>query len=64
MPIEQYGDQIVPAIGGAGEIIEAWLGAALFYEYGLYPSEEASLWVAELGQARKEGVVVADMIPP
>ena len=61
MPIEQYGDhighQIVPTIGGAGEIIEAWLGAALFHEYDLYPGEEASLRVANLGQARKEGVV-------
>jgi hypothetical protein len=33
----------VPAIGGAGEIMEAWLGAVLFHEYGLYPDEEASL---------------------
>jgi hypothetical protein len=33
----------VPAISGTGEIIEAWSGAVLFYEYGLYPSEEASL---------------------
>ena len=68
MPIEQYGDQIghqiVPTIGGAGEIIEAWLGAALFHEYDLYPNEEASLWVTELGQARKEGIVVTDIVPP
>ena len=48
----------MPAIGGACEIIEAWLGATLFYEYGLYPSEEASLRVVDLGQANKERLVV------
>ena len=34
MPIEEYGDQIghhiVPAIDGAGEIVEAWLGLWFF----------------------------------
>jgi len=44
VPIEEYGDQIghniVLAIGGAGEIVEAWLGAVVFYEYSLYPSEQ------------------------
>jgi len=68
VPIEQYGDQIgcqiVPAIGGVGEIIEAWPGPVGFLEYHWYPSEEASLWVVELGQARKEGVVVANIVPP
>jgi len=33
VPIEEYGDQIsrhiVRAIGGAGEIVEAWLGAVV-----------------------------------
>ena len=52
------------AIGGVGEIIEAWPGPVGFLEYHWYPSEEASLWVGELGQARKEHVVVADIIPP
>jgi hypothetical protein len=31
------------AIGGMGEIIEAWPRAMLFHEYYLYPDEEASL---------------------
>jgi len=53
----------MPTIGGAGEIIQAWSGPMGFLEYHWYPSEEASLWVAELGQARKEGVVVADIVP-
>ena len=53
----------MPAIGGAGEIIEAWLGAVLFHEYSLYPSEEASLWVAYLGQASKEVFIVNGVIP-
>ena len=52
--IEQYGDQIsrqiVPAIGGIGKIIEAWLGPVGFLEYHWYPNEEASLRVTELGQ--------------
>ena len=52
MPIEQYGDQIgcqiVPTIGGVGEIIEVWLGPMGFLEYHWYPGEEASLQVAEL----------------
>jgi hypothetical protein len=39
----------VLAIGGVGEINEAWLGAALFNEYGLYPYEKASLQVADVG---------------
>ena len=47
VPIEQYGDQIgrqiVPAIGGAGEIVEAWPGPVGFLKYHWYPSEEASL---------------------
>ena len=47
MPIEQYGNQIghqiVPAIGGVGEIVEAWLGPMGFLKYHWYPSEEASL---------------------
>ena len=70
MPIEQYGDQIghqiLLAISGVGEIIEAWLGAMLFHEYGLYPGEEASLWVTDLGQASKEGFVVDGVVscPP
>ena len=37
VPIEQYGDQIdrqiVPAIGGVGEIVEAWPGLVVFLEY-------------------------------
>ena len=68
VPIEQYGDQIghqiVPAISDTGEIIKAWLGPMGFLEYHWYPGEEASLRVAELGQARKEGVVVVDIVPP
>ena len=39
----------MPAIGGTGEIVEAWLGATLFHEYGLYLGEEASLRVVDLG---------------
>jgi hypothetical protein len=66
-PIEQYGDQIghhiVPAIGYTGEIIEAWLGAVVIYEYHWYASEEASLWVAKLGEAGKEGIVVVEIVP-
>jgi hypothetical protein len=62
MPIEEYGDQIgrhiVPAISGAGEIVEAWPEAVVFHEYGLYSDEHASLWVAKLGQPSKEGEVV------
>ena len=53
----------MPAISDAIEIIEAWLGAMLFHEYSLYPSKEASLWVANLGQASKEGIVV-DVVGP
>ena len=68
MPIEQYGDQIgcqiVPAIEGAGEIVEAWPGPMVFLEYDWYPSEEESLQTTELGQASKEGVVVAEIVPP
>jgi hypothetical protein len=33
-------------------------GAVLFHEYGLYLGGEASLRVADLGQARKEGFIV------
>jgi len=47
VPTEQYGDQIghqiVPAIDGAGEIVEAWLGPMGFLEYHWYSGEEASL---------------------
>jgi hypothetical protein len=53
----------VPAISGTGEIIEAWLEALLFHEYGLHPSEEASLQVVDMGQASKEGIVV-DRVSP
>jgi len=62
VPIEEYGDQIgrhiVPAIGGVGEIVEAWPGAVVFHEYGLYPGEQASLRIVNLGQPSKEGKVV------
>jgi hypothetical protein len=34
------------------------VGAMVFHKYGLYPSEQASLWVAKLGQPSKEGEVV------
>jgi hypothetical protein len=51
VPIEEYGDQIGrhigPAIGGAGLIVEAWLGAMVFREYGLYLGEQARLRVAD-----------------
>ena len=46
------------AIGGMGEIVDAWLGAMVFHQYGLYPGEQASLQVADLGQPSKEGEVV------
>ena len=66
VPIEEYGDQIgrhiVPAISGVGEIVEAWPGAVVFCEYGLYPGEQASLWVADLGQPSMEGEVVDEVI--
>ena len=39
----------MPAISGLGEIVEVWLGAVLFHEYGLYPNEKASLRVVDLG---------------
>ena len=54
----------MPAISGPSEIIKAWLGTVVFLEYDLYPGEEASLRVAELGQASKEGIVVTEIIPP
>ena len=54
----------MPAIGDAGEIIKAWPRHVGFLKYHWYPSEEASLQVAKLGQARKEGIVVADIVPP
>jgi hypothetical protein len=38
-------------------------GAVVIHEYHWYPSEEASLWVAELGEARKEGIVVVEIVP-
>ena len=53
----------MPPISGVGEIIEAWRGAMIFHEYGLYPGVEASLWVANLGQASKEGFVVDGVMP-
>ena len=53
----------MPAISGAGKIIKAWPGAVLFHEYGLYLGKEASLWVAYLGQASKEGFVVDGVVP-
>jgi hypothetical protein len=47
VPIEQYGNkigrQIMLAISGADEIVEACPATVLFHEFGLYPSEEASL---------------------
>ena len=49
-------------ISGAGEIVEAWPGAILFHEYGLYPGEEASLQVVNLGHASKKGFVVDGVI--
>jgi hypothetical protein len=62
VPIEEYGDHIghhiVPAIGGTGEMVEAWSGAMIFHEYGLYPDEQGRLRVADLGQPSKEGEVV------
>jgi len=54
----------VPAISSASETVEAWLGPVVFLEYDWYPGEEASRWVAELGQASKEGIVVAEIVPP
>jgi hypothetical protein len=51
----------MPIIGGASEIVEAWPRAMIFCEYGLYPMEQASLWVIDLGQPSKEGKVV-DMV--
>jgi hypothetical protein len=48
----------VPAIGGTGEMVEAWSGAMIFHEYGLYPDEQGRLRVADLGQPSKEGEVV------
>ena len=53
----------MPTISGVGEIVEAWAGAVLFHEYDLHPGEEASLWVAYLGQASKEGFVVDGVVP-
>jgi hypothetical protein len=50
-------------ISGIGEIIEAWVGAVVISEYHWYPSEEANLCVAELGEASKEGVVVVKIVP-
>jgi hypothetical protein len=48
----------VPAISNEGEIIQARPGVIVFHEYGLYPGEQASLWVADLSQPSKEGEVV------
>ena len=53
----------MPAIGGSGENVEAWPKALLFHEYSLYLGEEASLRVAKLGQASKEGFIVDGVIP-
>jgi hypothetical protein len=53
----------VTIFGGVGEIVEAWPGAVVILEYHWYPGEEASLWVAELGEATKEGIVVDEIIP-
>jgi hypothetical protein len=39
------------------------VGAVLFHEYSLYPNEEASLQVAYLGLASKEGFVVDGVVP-
>jgi hypothetical protein len=50
-------------MGSAGEIVEAWLGAVVIHKYHWYPGEEASLRVAELGEATKEGVVVVQIVP-
>jgi hypothetical protein len=67
VPIEQYGNkigcQVMLAISGADEIVEACLATVLFHEFGLYLSEEASLRVAYLGQASKEGFIVDGVIP-
>jgi hypothetical protein len=52
----------VPAIGGVGEMVKAWLGAVVFCEYGLYPGEQASLWVVDVGQSSKEGEVVDEVV--
>ena len=43
--------------------VKKYQQAMLFHEYGLYPDEEASLWVADLGQASKEGFIVDGVIP-
>ena len=53
----------MPAIGGVGKIIEAWPGVVLFHEYVLYPYEEVSLQVADLGQASKDGFIVDGVVP-
>jgi hypothetical protein len=52
----------MPAISGVGEIVKAWLGAVVFREYGLYPNEQVSLRVIELGQPSKEGEVVDEVV--
>ena len=56
----------MPAMTGASETIEVGPRAMLFHKYGLYPGEEASLWVTDLGQASKEGFVVDGVVsrPP
>ena len=38
--------------------MRVWPGAMVFREYGLYPGEQASLRVVDLGQSSKEGEVV------
>jgi hypothetical protein len=45
------------------EIVEAWPGAMVFLKQDWYLGAQASLWVAKLGQDRKEGVVVVKIIP-
>ena len=54
---------MLPTIGGMGEIVKAWPGPVVFLEYDWYSSEEASLQVADLGLASKEGVVVDGVGP-
>ena len=52
----------MPAIGGVGEIVEAWLRAVVFCEYVLYPGEQASLRVVDLDQYSNEGKVVDEVV--
>ena len=52
----------MPAIGYAGEVVEARPEVVLFYEYGLYSGEQASFRVVDLGQSSKEGEVVDKVV--